>query len=130
MIRYFDAIDIREKVTDIINKLGLNHIHIDRIACIRSKGSESRGVIARCHALPKIMQKCLNCDAFYVIEVLSEKFDKMSEREQIKTLIHELLHIPRAFGGGFRHHNIIRKKVEQEYKKFKFITGSILAIVV
>jgi len=124
MIRYFDAIDIRDKVADIINKLGLSHIQKDRIACIRSKGSSARGVIARCHALPKIMQKSLHCNAFYIIEVLSEKFDKLSEEEQIKTLIHELLHIPHAFGGGFRHHSVMRKKVEREYKKF--ITGSTL----
>lgn len=119
MIRYFDALDIKEKVTDIIDKLGLSHIQKDRIACIRSKGSGARRTVARCHALPRIMQKGLNCDAFYAIEVLSEKFDKLSEEEQLKTLIHELLHIPKAFGGGFRYHNIVRsRKIEQEYRKF------------
>ncbi len=118
MIRYFDALDIREKVIDIINKLNLSHIQTDRIACIRSKGSGARSIVARCHALPRIMQKGLNCNSFYVIEVLSEKFDKLSEEEQIKTLIHELLHIPKAFGGGFKYHNVVRsRKIEQEYKK-------------
>ena len=119
MIIYGDAEDIRNSIKDIIFKLELDHINLDRISCIRSKGSGSRGVIARCHALPKIMQKGLNCGAFYVIEVISERFDNLSEEERIKTLIHELLHIPRAFGGGFRHHDFVNEgMVDKFYRNY------------
>ena len=39
--------------------------------------------------------------------------------EKVKTLIHELMHIPKAFGGGFRHHDVVnRKNVENLYKRY------------
>lgn len=64
------------------------------------------------------MHVALNTKAHYVIEVISENFDRLNEAEKTKTLIHELLHIPKSFGGGFRHHDYAsRKNVEQMYKK-------------
>ncbi len=120
MISYQDAPDIRRKVESIILKLKFNHIPFERLHCIRSNGSASRNIIARCHALPKIMQKCLKVQASYIIEIISENFDNMKEEEQMKTLIHEILHIPKTFGGGFKHHNTISKrKVDFLFKKFK-----------
>jgi predicted metallopeptidase len=69
--------------------------------------------------MPKIMQLSLNADAFYPIEFLSEKFDKMSEEERIKVIIHELMHIPKSFGGGFRHHDYVcEKNINTNYKKY------------
>jgi predicted metallopeptidase len=60
---------------------------------------------------------------FYLIEVISERFDKMPEEEQVQTMIHELMHIPKAFGGGFKHHNIVTEKnvktVYEHYVKLK-----------
>ena len=120
MIGYFKARDIGEKAFDIINKLNLNYIKTERIVCIRSVGSESRNTVARCHALSKIMQKGLHCEPFYVLEVLSERFDKLNEEEKIKIIIHELLHIPKTFGGGFRHHNVVNNKaVKRFYAEYK-----------
>ena len=44
----------------------------------------------------------------------------MSEEDKIKTIIHELMHIPHTFGGGFKHHNFVTEKnVELFYKRFK-----------
>jgi predicted metallopeptidase len=74
---------------------------------MRGFGSSSRGTIARCHALNKVMQKALNRKGFYVLEFLSERFDKLSEQEKIKVLIHEIMHIPKSFGGGFKHHDYV-----------------------
>jgi predicted metallopeptidase len=120
MISYQDAPDIRKKVENIINLLNFDHVSLERLHCIRSNGSASKNIIARCHALPKIMQKCLNMPASYIIEIISENFDNMKEEEQLKTLIHEILHIPKTFGGGFKHHNTISKrKVDSLFKKFK-----------
>ena len=56
---------------------------------------------------------------FYVIEAINKRFDKMSPEDKIKTMIHELMHIPKSFGGGFIHHNIVNEKnVEQEYQRY------------
>ena len=105
---------------DIIQKLGMNHVREDRIACFRSKGSCARGVIARCHGLSKIQQLGLKAEPFYVIEMITENFDRLSEEEKIKTMIHELMHVPHNFGGGFRHHNLVnRKGVNELYRQLK-----------
>ncbi len=117
MIAYLDAPDISERIKNIIFKLQLDHVKVDRIACFRSKGSGAKNTIARCHALPKIMQKALNCQPFYIIEVISEEFDKMPYEEQTKTLIHEILHVPVAFGGGFKHHDYVNEAMVDKFFK-------------
>ena len=44
----------------------------------------------------------------------------MSEEDQMKTLVHELLHIPKAFGGGFRHHDFVqRRTIDKFYRMYK-----------
>ena len=93
------------------------------VRCLRSYGTSSRRTIARCHALGKLMQKAMNTKAFYALEFLSERFDKFSKEEQIKVIIHELMHIPKSFGGGFKHHDFVCErninKCYKEYKKIK-----------
>ncbi len=123
-IRYEIALDIQEKINEIACLL-FPHIFSDRVSCIRSYGSSSRGTIARCHALGKAMQLGMGFKkGFYVIEVISMRFDKLTEEEQIKTLIHELMHIPKSFGGGFRHHDYVcEKNVEREYQRYTNIKG-------
>jgi len=120
MIRYELAEDIGAEIRDILHRLQMTHVDGSRIACIRSRGSRSRRVIARCHGLSRIMQLVLNQRPHYVIEVVSERFDKLSKEEQTKVLIHELMHIPHSFGGGFRTHkpHVTQEKVERMYKKF------------
>jgi predicted metallopeptidase len=119
MIRYELAPDIESKLKKIARRLKMDHIDLNRVKGVRSHGSTSQGVIARCHALPKVMQLALDIKAHYVIEILSETYDRLSKAEQIKILIHELMHIPETFGGGFRMHrdHVTRKNVEKLYKK-------------
>ena len=52
------------------------------------------------------MQKAMNMPAYYAIEFL-ERFEKMPRDEQDKVIIHELMHIPKTFGGGFRQHDFV-----------------------
>jgi predicted metallopeptidase len=120
MIRYELADDIATRIKDILHKVHMAHVDESRVVCVRSKGSKSKRVIARCHGLSRIMQLALSEKPHYVIEVVSEKFDKLSKEEQTMVLIHELMHIPHSFGGGFRTHrpHVTRKKVERMYKKF------------
>jgi predicted metallopeptidase len=120
MIKYAFAPDVKELLQKIVQSLQLNHIKLNEVHCFRSHGSNSRNTIARCHALSKIWQNALNTNATYIIEVISEKYDKLTDEEKIKVLIHELLHIPKSFGGGFRHHDYACKsRVDTLYKSFK-----------
>jgi predicted metallopeptidase len=120
MIEYHLAEDIDFRVKEILSKLKMTHIDETRLICLRSKGSGSRRVIARCHGLSRIMQLALNKRPHYVIEVLSERFDQLNKEDQTKVLIHEILHIPHSFGGGFRSHKpfVTRAKVQRMYDKF------------
>jgi len=121
MIKYEDAPDIKENLQRIIQSLQFNHIKLDDVHCFRSHNSGARRTVARCHALSKVWQSALNTRAAYIIEVLAERYDKLSDEEKIKVLIHELLHIPKSFGGGFRHHDFVcRRNVEFLYKRLKF----------
>jgi len=93
------------------------HVRIDRIKCFRSYGSSTKYTIARCHALGKLMQKAMGVDAFYALEFLGEKFNDLDTEEKVKVVIHELMHIPETFGGGFKHHDIVTEKnVNECYK--------------
>ena len=56
------------------------------------------------------MQVAMQRKGFYLIEVISKRFDKLSKVEQEKVIIHELMHIPKTFGGGFTHHNVVTDK--------------------
>jgi predicted metallopeptidase len=117
-IRYELAPELQKQVNEI-SGLIFPHVKLDSVVCLRSHGSSSRGTIARCHALGKAMQLALGRRGFYVIEVISKRFDKMSEEEKTKTLIHELMHIPKSFGGGFIHHNIVHERnVEKMYQYY------------
>ncbi|MEM0313423.1 MAG: putative metallopeptidase [Candidatus Bathyarchaeia archaeon] len=120
-IKYSEAPDVKERVNEIIANLDLFHVVHQNVFCIRSKGSKSKRIIARIHGLGKIWQETLNLPPTYIIEVISERYDKLPEEEKDKTLIHELLHIPQGFSGGFRPHRgyVTRVKVEQLYAKLK-----------
>lgn len=99
------------------------HVDLANVKCYRSYGTSSRGTIARCHGLNKVMQKAIGIKAVYVLEFLSERFDRLDDEEKIRIIIHELMHIPKSFGGGFKHHNFVTdrivNKVYMEYKRRK-----------
>ena len=117
-IKYQLAEDLQQAMNEIALML-FPHVRCDDVVCMRSFGSSSRGTIARCHALGKAMQLALGRKGFYLIEVISERFDRMSDEDQIKTLIHELMHIPKTFGGGFKFHNVVNEgNVEIMYEKY------------
>jgi predicted metallopeptidase len=118
-MKYRFAPDLQVKAEKISRTL-FPHVQIERIKCLRSYGTSTRGTVARCHALGKVMQTAMGTKAFYALEFLSERFDKMNEEEQLKIIIHELMHIPNTFGGGFKHHNYVTEtNVNQCYKEYK-----------
>lgn len=120
-IKYLEAPDIKKRVDEIAANLDFFHVVPQFVFCVRSKGSKSERTVARIHGLGKIWQEVLNLPPSYTIEVISEFYDKLPEEDKEKTLIHELLHIPGGFSGGFRPHKgyVERKTVEQLYKKLQ-----------
>jgi predicted metallopeptidase len=119
--RYERAPDVHELLSRIVDKLSFSHIPKNRVYCYRSYGSKSRNVIARVHSLPRIWQQALSEPAYYAVEVLAEQYDPLPNDEKEKTLIHELLHIPNSFGGGFRHHKnwVTRHRVESLHQALR-----------
>jgi predicted metallopeptidase len=118
-MKYEFASDI-QKIAEEISRILFPHVRVSRIRCFRSYGSSSRNTVARCHTIGKIMQKAMGTQAFYALEFLSERFDKMDKEEQIKVIIHELMHIPNTFGGGFRHHDwVCDKNINKCYRTYK-----------
>lgn len=97
------APDIKRTLKRVLRLLDFPHVDPSRIICMRSRGSTSRAR-ARIWSFPRIWQMALTIDPHYVIEVLAEKFDRLSEAEQTKVLIHELMHIPKNFSGALLPH--------------------------
>ena len=120
-IKYIEAPEIKKQVNQIVEDLELFHVVPQFVFCVRSRGSKARRTIARIHGLGKLWQGVLNMPTAYTIEVISEIFDKMSPEDKEKTLIHELMHIPGGFSGGFRPHKgyVERKMVEELYRKLQ-----------
>lgn len=120
-MRYAHSPEWTERARKIAQDLNFTHIQLDRISCFRSVGSKSRRTIARIHTMPKLIQLGTNQPPFYTIELIAERFDRQSEEEQIKTIIHELMHIPHSFNGGFRQHHphVTHAKVNQNYEKWR-----------
>ncbi|MCX8179414.1 MAG: putative metallopeptidase [Candidatus Aenigmarchaeota archaeon] len=112
-MKYEKAPDVEERLKKIVKKLNQTHVDVTRVVCIRSYGSKSKA-IARIWGLPKIFQIALDCSSYYVIEVIAKKYDKLSEEEKDKILIHELLHIPKKFSGSLLPHKYFNKKIDKK----------------
>lgn len=120
-IEYSDAPDVKRLADEIADSLDLFHVVPQFVFCVRSRGSASRRIIARIHGFGRVWQETLNLPASYVIEVISERYDRLTQEEKEKTIIHELLHIPKGFTGGFRPHGgyIDHEIVENLHRTFK-----------
>ena len=119
------AFDVKSLILDIGGKIGdFQHVDLERIFCFRSTGSTSKA-IARIWSLPRIWQRALGIEAHYIIEVVSRRFDKLSQQQKEKVLIHELMHVPKTFSGSLVPHKCFKKKIDKksveslfkEYKK-------------
>ena len=122
-MKYEFAPDLQERMVEIVKLLDMDWVDLSRVKCFRSFGSSTRGTIARCHTIGKMMQLTIGVDAHYGIEFL-ERFEKMPKREQDKVIIHELMHIPKSFGGGFRHHDYVcDRNVDIMHEKFESLKG-------
>ncbi|HEX6977489.1 MAG TPA: putative metallopeptidase [Patescibacteria group bacterium] len=97
------APDIERRIAYLIELLHLDWLTASSIHCVRSNNAQTRA-IARIWGLGRVWQITLNLKPAYVLEVISEKFDRESEEERDKILLHELVHIPRNFSGALLPH--------------------------
>lgn len=117
------ADDVREIMEDLIDRLDMTHIKSDAVYCVRSRGSSARAY-ARIWGLSRIFQITAGYQPTYVIEVLSQHFDKLDFERRKKVIIHELLHIPLTFSGSLRSHKgrnhaVDDRTVERLYQQLK-----------
>lgn len=117
------APDVQARMVEMVHALGMAHVDPARIVCMRSRGSKAR-FLARIWPLPTVWQVALGVHAHYVIEVKAESFDRLARPEQDRTIIHELLHIPRTFSGAVLPHrhpggNVDEYAVTKYYRRWR-----------
>lgn len=124
-VEWGKAPDIKKRIAILAKELNLDWLKKTRIYCFRSKNSKTYAS-ARIWGLSRIWQEALGEEPAYVIEVISEKFDRLSYEQQEKVLIHEIVHIPRNFSGSLvphirrgkrSFHNKVDNLVAQYFKK-------------
>ena len=121
-MKYCPAPDIKEKIDLLIKKLNFNYVRPEKIHCIRSFDAKTRAY-ARIWGMSKLFSQVAGIEPCYIIEVNAKRFDRLDKREQIKTLIHELLHIPKTFSGALLSHrgknrHINDSRIEKIMKEF------------
>ncbi len=123
-MQYKLAPEIKRQIRTLVKELNFTHIKPNQIHCIRSFDAKTRAV-ARIWGMAKLFKEVVGIKPNYIIEVNAKRFDKMSNRDKIKTLIHELMHIPKTFSGALlphrgRYHEISDREVEKILKNFNF----------
>jgi predicted metallopeptidase len=103
-LKYEQSPENEAIVKDIINKLGLDYINPEQVKCVMSFKSASKRTLARLHPSFIIFSYAFDSKPLYIIELISENFNQLNEKEKLKVLIHELMHIPMKFSGEARHH--------------------------
>lgn len=116
-MQYALAPEIKHTIRLLVKQLNMSHIKVKNIHCIRSFDAKTRAV-ARIWGMSRLFHEVAGLEINYIIEVNAKRFDKMNERDKIKTLIHELMHIPKTFSGALlshrgRYHQINDREVEK-----------------
>jgi predicted metallopeptidase len=124
-LEWENASDVKREISKIVKTLEMDHVILSRVFCYRTEGSKARAY-ARTWMMPKIFQNALDIEPAYIIEVLSKYYDKLSEDDKSKVLIHELLHIPKNFSGSLlSHHGVNRhigRDANQLFAQYKKLT--------
>ncbi len=121
-MKYSRAPDIQKQVDYLVEKLDFKHIDAKRVHCIRSFDAKTHAY-ARIWGMSRLFEEVAGIKPHYIIEVISKKFDKLPPQEQMKTLVHELMHIPKTFSGALlshrgRYHRINDREVKKILASF------------
>ncbi len=116
-MQYKLAPDVKKHIRVLVKELEFKHVKINFIHCIRSFDAKTRAY-ARIWGMSRLFKEVAGIEPHYIIEVISRRYDKLPPREQMKTLIHELMHIPKTFSGALLshrgpHHEISDREVER-----------------
>lgn len=99
---------LKQQLKKTIKQAGVTWLKASRIFTYRSVNAKTRAY-ARIWGLSRIWQKALKVGPAYILEVISEKYDKLSDHEKNKVLLHEIAHIPKNFSGALVPHTKRRK---------------------
>ena len=116
-MNYKIAPEIKQQIKYLVKQLNFSHVKVNQIHCIRSFDAKTRAY-ARIWGMSRLFKDVAGLEPHYIIEVNAKKYDKLPEREKMKTLIHELMHIPKTFSGALLshrgpHHEISDREVEK-----------------
>ena len=123
LVNWRPAPDVKKRVSSIIDNLQLGWLSKNLIYCVRSSGTNTRA-ISRIWGLSRIWQLTLKQKPAYIIEVISEKYDRLGDMEQDKVLLHEIAHIPRNFSGSLLPHT--RRGKNKFYDKVRILVAQYL----
>lgn len=120
-MKYQLAPEIKKQIEILVDRLGFSHVKPQNVHCIRSLDAKTRA-IARIWGMSRLFKEVAGIEAHYIIEVNAKRFDKMNDRDKMKTLIHELMHIPKTFSGALlshrgKYHRINDREVEKILKE-------------
>jgi predicted metallopeptidase len=104
------APDVQKLMRTIVRRVPFEYVRPGQIVCMRSFHAKTRAR-ARIWSFPKIWQMALNEKPWYVIEVVSQYYDRMTMDDKVRVLIHELMHVPKNFSGALVPHRTIHKKI-------------------
>lgn len=114
------APDVKKKLHRLTTLLEIDWVTPSRIFCVRSSGTKTRA-IARIWGLGRVWQLALVQKPAYIIEVISEKYNRLREEDKDKVLLHELSHIPKNFSGALLPH--IRHGKRSFHDKLKILVA-------
>ena len=117
------APDVKKRLSDLLSTCEITWVKSSKIHCFRSINANTRAY-ARIWGLNRVWQKALRETPAYVVEVIAEKYDRLSDIEKDKVLLHELTHIPKNFSGALMPH--IRRGKRSFHDKVHQLIGDYL----
>lgn len=100
---YIRLAKVEVDIKNAVVRHSLSHLtHVD-IVVVYNPNSRSKAV-ARIWGISKIFQEVLGLNPVYIVELL-RPFKNLNCTERVKTIAHELAHIPKTKSGALRPHN-------------------------
>lgn len=97
------ARDVRQNFLALDKKLKFSWIVKANVYFLRSQNAKTNAY-ARIWGLGRVWQLVLQEKPSYIVEVISEKYDRLAQRDKDAVLLHEISHIPKNFSGSLVPH--------------------------